>query len=139
MAVTPLILYPNMASGASTTLATANPLYGNPPLLAGIAQKTSLVGTATGFGEIWSQGNAGAWAAGALNLNIAPTGHGWLLDGSLLDNMLILDGLWTAQPRGKVNANTATVDLYYRAFIYDSIAKTYILIGIMSRLGCSYT
>src|SRR6266851_1821093 len=138
MAATPLSLYPNMAA-ASTTLATANPLYANPPLLAGIAQKTSLVGTATGFGEFWSQGNAGAWAAGALNLSIAPTGHGWFLDGPLLDGMTIPDGLWTAQPRGKVNANTATVDLYYRAFIYDPVALTYTLIGIMVKLGNAYT
>src|SRR5258708_1988188 len=96
----PLILYPNMASGASATLATANPLYANPPLVAGLAQKTSLVGTSTGFGEFWSQGNAGPWAAGALNLAIAPTGNGRFLDGPVLTTMTLLAGLWTDHARG---------------------------------------
>ena len=138
MAATPLTVYPNMAA-ASTTVATANVLYGNPPIAAGIAAKTQLVGTATGFGEFWSQGNAGAWAAGALNLSIAPTGHGWFLDAPTLNDRTLLGGLYTAQARGACNANTATVDLYYRLFVYDPVALTYTLIGILSQLGNSYT
>src|SRR6266566_5397172 len=109
----PLTLYPNNVA-PSTTLSTAYPLYSNPPVIVGSSAKTQLVGTATGFGEFWSQGNAGAWAGGALNLSIAPTGHGWFLDGTILDGMTIQDGFWTAQARGATNANTATIDLYYR-------------------------
>src|SRR6266487_2576185 len=137
MALT-LTLYPNRSTPSAIN-ASADQLNANPPITASSTGQTVLVGTATGFGEFWSQGNAGAWAGGALNLGVAPSGHGWFLDTNTLDFMTVLGGLWTAQARGATNANTATVDLYYRFFVYDTVAQTYTLIGILSLTGANYT
>src|SRR6266446_10798984 len=110
--MTALTVYPNLSS-ASTIFSTANQILGNPGTLntAG-SSTTTLVGTVTGFGEIWSQGNSGAWAGGALNTSIAPTGHGWFLDATTLDGQDISAGNWQVLWRLLLSANTATVDLY---------------------------
>src|SRR5437660_1846521 len=134
----PFTFYPDN-SAASTTLATANPLFSR---LAGAPASLSqhvLIGTATGFGEIWSQNNVGAWAAGALNTTIAPTGHGWFLDSAQLDGFTLLSGLWTVQARLATSANTCTIDLYYRVFVYDPVALTYTPVGVVSALGNAVT
>src|SRR5712691_4085995 len=107
----PLVVYPQATQ--STTLGTASQLLANPSTAGSTSgARNSLVGTATGFGELWSTGNVGAWAGGALNLSIAPTGHGFFLDTPTLDGMLLLLGVWSGQARVTCSANTATVDLY---------------------------
>src|SRR5881392_3294189 len=88
------------ANAASSTLSTSNQLY----VVLGAANtgypfNTTHFGTATGYGEIWAQGNSGAWAAaGSLG---AATGHGFLLENvrTNLEGQTIVAGNWTPTVR----------------------------------------
>src|SRR6266704_4816314 len=100
----------------SSTVATANTLVTG--TAAGAILKTTLIGTSTGYGEIWSQGNAGAWpAAGSLG-GVGP--HGWLLDTTLLENNTLVGGNFTPSYTFAVSAGSITADIYERIYIRTS-------------------
>src|SRR6266700_4890886 len=93
---------------ASSTLSTANQLVTGTGGTTGSAI-TVLVGTATGWGEIYAQGNAGAWAAaGSMG---TPTGHGWFLDATTLDGQTIAAGVWSSLMKMKASATGITVTI----------------------------
>jgi hypothetical protein len=108
---------------AATTITTANLLYA--PSSAGSPTTTwkySRVSTATGYGEITSQGTTGAWAAaGSLPV---PTGKGFLYDVTSLEGQQIVAGNWSAAVRlncaqsGDTNPQLGTLsaDIIVRAF-----------------------
>jgi hypothetical protein len=131
---------------ASSTLASANKLYttGGSPAN---TWKYSRVGTATGYGEITSQGTTGAWAAaGSLP---APTGKGSLLDSTLLEGQQLLAGLHTCYLRlncaqggdSKPNAGTLGAGLYVRLSKYHGGTYTTLLTLSLTgqTIGSSYT
>src|SRR6266581_990116 len=115
---------------ASSTLSTANQLVTGTGGTSGSAI-TILVGTATGWGEIWSQGNTGAWAAaGSMG---TPTGRGWFLDASTLDGQTIAAGVWSSLMKMKASATGITVSISLNAYIYNT--GVYTLIGSMTKSG----
>ncbi len=112
-----------LAAAASTTLSTANQLY--TVANSGTPTNTwtySLIGTATGYGEVTSQGASSAWAAsGSIG---TPTGKGFLYESTNLEGQTIAAGNWSALVRlnGAQNgdaasqAGTLTADIIVRAY-----------------------
>ena len=99
--VTPYTSYGT--STASGIVGTCNTLVASTG--AGAVTKTTLIGTATGYGEIWSQGNAGAWpAAGSLG-GVGP--HGWL-SGTELEGNTLIGGNFTPSYTFLVSAGSIT-------------------------------
>ena len=110
-----------LTNAASATLATANQLYstsGSPAT----TNTYSRVGTATGYGELVSQGTTGAWAAGG-SIS-APTGKGFLFDVTTLEGQQFAAGNWSGTVRlncaqngnAAPNAGTLTADIIMRAY-----------------------
>jgi hypothetical protein len=101
---------------ASGTLATANTMY-SAPGGATDTNNTSALGTATGYGEVTSQGTVSAWAAAGSAP--APSGKGFLWDVATLENNDLLPGTYTAAVRlntvgtGAVNI---TADIHCRLY-----------------------
>jgi hypothetical protein len=135
--VTALSLYE--AGATSAILSTACQLYiatsGSPTTV----NRYSRVGTATGWGEIVSQTTTSAWAAGgAIG---SPTGKGFLLDGSLLNNKQIVAGNWTPQIRLAMAVNqdisgtqfvTLPCTLVLRAYKYSGGTYTAIMASTLT-------
>ena len=83
-----------------TTLSTTNQLsitHGTDNV--NVTQLYSLLGTATGWGEVYAQGTTNAWAQAA-SIG-SPSGHGFMLETSVLNlaNNTIIGGSWTANVR----------------------------------------
>lgn len=88
---------------------------------------SSLLGTATGWGEVWGQGNAAAWAAAGSQP--AASGHGWLWDVTTLEGQTIAAGTWTVKILTALSLATSCVaDMHIRAFVHTS-GGTYTQIG----------
>src|SRR6266571_1791599 len=87
---TPLTVYGTHTAAA--TIATANTLMTSTGAGADLT-KTTLIGTASGYGTFRSQGNAGVWpAAGSLP---AFNGFGWLWDVTTLEGNTLVGGNFT--------------------------------------------
>lgn len=119
---------------AASTLTTAcqlvqgmNPITGYSPV--------SVVGTtATGWGEVYSQGNAGAWAAaGSAG---TPSGHGFLFDSTLLETNTIISGYWQPSLRVQTTSGTVIATLLVRWYVYN--AGVYTAIGSFTYGSQSY-
>lgn len=121
---------------ASITLSTAQKLYTD---TSGVTtnSKTSLLGAnVTGYGEIYSQGNAGAWAAaGSAG---AVSGHGWLYDLTALEGQTIVAGNWQFIVRMSISLLTATADIIVR-FYKRSSGGVYTLIGSITLAARAFT
>jgi hypothetical protein len=82
------------------------------------ATKNTLVGTSAGtpcFGQLYAQGNAGAWPA--LAAIGSPDGNGFLDDATTLENQQMVAGTWTPSLRLTLSAGTSfTADVYMRAY-----------------------
>jgi hypothetical protein len=127
----PLTVY--LSKAASAVLATANQLYTTAGTPATSTEDTG-VSTATRFGELHSSGSLGTWAA--LSSIGAPTGHGFFLDGTLLDNQVLGAGLWSATIKlaafqGGAQAGMLSGDIYIRAFKYRSGTYTNIVTMVL--------
>ncbi len=131
---------------ASAALPNANKLYttGGSPAN---TWKYSRVGTATGYGEITSQGMTSAWAAGgAIG---SPTGKGFLLDSTVLEGQQLQAGLHTCYLRlncaqggdSKPNAGTLGAGLYVRLSKYHGGTYTTLLTLSLTgqTIGSNYT
>lgn len=103
-----------LGSTASTTLTTAENLTTGASTESDAA---SSVGTASGWGELWSQGNTGAWTAGASKP--APSGHGWLYDTTVLEGQTIQASTWTTNIT-LLCAAIVTADVHVRSYIRSS-------------------
>jgi hypothetical protein len=118
-----------LSSAAAATIATANKLYsvaGSPST----NNNTTLLGAALNWGEIYAQGNVGAWAAAATQAGVPPSGHGFLWDVTTLELQDLLTGTYTVTLRlstAGVGAVTITSDLH--AVLYKYNAGTYTLIA----------
>lgn len=137
-----------LAAASSATLSSADQLYITPEASVNLAPTTwtyTLVGTATGYGEIASQGSATAWAAaGSIG---TPTGKGFFLDPSVLNltTNQINAGNWSASVRlncaqggdTSAQAGSLTSDIIMRAYKYNS--GTYTPIVTMTLTGASLT
>jgi hypothetical protein len=98
-------------TNAVASLATANKLYslsGSPTL----ATASSAIGTSTGWGEMFSQGNATTWA----NAGSEPSqsGHGWLLDSTVLEGQQFSAANWSGKIGVKTNSVTVTPTVVFR-------------------------
>jgi hypothetical protein len=102
------------------------------------ATKTTLTGTVQNYGEIWSEGNAAAWQG--LASIPAPTGHGFLLDTTILENNTFNAGNWTVAVKLNVNASftTFTGTLYGRVYKRSS-AGVYTQIGSNMSVAANLT
>src|SRR6266568_6364597 len=129
--VTPLTLYGSHTAAA--TIATANLLMTSTGAGADLT-KTTLIGTASGYGTLRSQGNAGAWpAAGSLP---AFNGFGWLWDVTTLEGNTLVGGNFTPSFRLFDTTGLTTVDLYFRvakvnAGVYTQIGSTFVKSGVV--------
>src|SRR6266699_585834 len=129
--VTPLTLYGSHTAAA--TIATANTLMTSTGAGADLT-KTTLIGTASGYGTLRSQGNAGAWpAAGSLP---AFNGFGWLWDVTTLEGNTLVGGNFTPSFRLFDTTGLTTVDLYFRvakvnAGVYTQIGSTFVKSGVV--------
>jgi hypothetical protein len=122
------------SSIASAVLSTANQCW----IVHGtdntnVTQTYTKLGTATGWGEVFSQGTANAWAAaGSIG---SPSGNGLFLDSAILslNGQTIASGNWSATWRlaaGHTDGTligTFTADLRVRAYKYNSGTYTQIV------------
>jgi hypothetical protein len=120
------------AAATSAVLSTACQFYiatsGSPTTV----NRYTRTGTSTGWGEICSQSTTAAWPAlGAIG---TPTGKGFFLDGSLLNNKQLVAGNYTPQIRlamarnqdgGGTQSATLGCTLVARFYRYDSGDQTY--------------
>src|SRR6266567_8291870 len=128
---TPLTVYGTHTAAA--TIATANTLMTSTGAGADLT-KTTLIGTASGYGTFRSQGNAGAWpAAGSLP---AFNGFGWLWDVTTLEGNTLVGGNFTPSFRLFDTTGLTTIDLYFRvakvnAGVYTQIGSTFVKSGVV--------
>jgi hypothetical protein len=102
------------STASASTLTTANVLYstsGSPAT----TNKNSLINKVTGWGEVWSQGNSSVWAGAGSEP--APSGHGWILDSTVLEGQQFAAANWSGTITVKMNsAITASVTFHLRAY-----------------------
>ncbi len=98
---------------------------------------SSLIGTSTGYGELYGLGTSGAWAA-ASNIG-SPSGNGWLWDVTTLEQQTIAAGTWTPTLRVRVSNGTATIDWHVRYYKWNKNSGTYTLIGQIDQTGVAMT
>src|SRR5437588_534593 len=105
---TPLTLYP--VNSASSLLSTAGLLLSASGGTT-TGAPTTLVGTASAWGEIAFNGNAGPWAAAGSEP--APTGYGALFDASssVLIAQMLLAGNWSSVLKLFTNGTGTTLTL----------------------------
>lgn len=100
---------------AASTLATANQLFPT-GTTAGNAQ-TTLIGTASGYGEL-IRGGASSWAAlGSIG---SPSGNGYLWDVTTLEGQTIIAGNWSAAWEGDISVGSIVADIHLRAYKYNA-------------------
>ncbi len=133
------------ASAASTTVSTADQLY----VVAGVSTPGfpfvfNFSGGATGYGQLWAQGNAGGWlAAGSIG---SQDGHGFLLENSVLnlEGQTLAAGNWTPTIRltsmtsSSAPGGTITADIIVRISKRSS-GGTYTTIATSTLTGASLT
>ncbi len=129
---TPLTVYTLTTNSATLTTAKilATALGGTQ---AGTA--TTQLGTATGYGEVYSQIHAAAWPS-FVSVQ-APNGGGYILDSTLLEGQTIPAGIWTPTFRVLLGAGTATADLIVAVYKYNINTTLYTLIGLVVDPGQS--
>ena len=121
--MTDLVLYLSSTNNAGS-LTTARNLVTEAPSSG--AWAASNTGELTGFGEMYAQGNAGAWPA--LTAAPAPSGNGYIFDLTTLEGQRFVNGLWRPALTLKTSSNTVTADVYVRAYKWSPVG-TYTLIG----------
>src|SRR5712691_7907227 len=107
---------------ASTTIATANTLVSGTGATA--LTRTTKIGTSTGFGELWSQGNTAVWTAGGSLGTL--DGHGWLYDTTALEGNVFPAGNWTPTWTLSVSVGSIVATLTERIFKYNAGVYTQI-------------
>jgi hypothetical protein len=117
---------------ASSTLATANALT-TATGTGGLTSTATTVGTATGFGPLYSQGTTQAWPS--LLALADPSGHGWVLDSTVLEQQNIPGGVWSGSLPLVTSAGTVTADVYVRIGVYHSATGVYTLLGSLVAPG----
>ena len=97
---------------------------------------TTKIGTSTGGGQIWSQGNTGAWPAlGSIG---SPDGHGFVFDVNTLDNLDIFTGNYVFTFNFQLSSGaTCSATITYRAYIYDGTNYTAICSGVSTSKSLS--
>lgn len=130
--MTALTVY--LSNVATSTLSTAASLASTTG--GTIAGDSSLIGTSTGWGEVYGLGNSGAWAAaGSIG---SPSGNGWLWDVTTLEAKTISAGTWSSTVRIRFSNGTGTVNVSTR-FYKRSSGGTYTSIGTCSTTGVAMT
>lgn len=120
--LTDLVLYLSKTNNA-VTLPTARDILIAAPAAEGTV--TNKTGQSTGWGELRSQGNAGAWAAAAAQP--APSGYGWIWDVTTLEGERIAAGLWRPTIKLATSSGTVTATIYLRLYKFTA-GGTYELI-----------
>jgi len=111
--ILPLVLTVN----AAVTVASANKADFIDP--GAYTIKTNLVGTATGWGEMKSQGSAAAWPA----LGSEPSfgqGNGWIYDTTALEGKTLAAGTWTLKFQHALSVGSASANVVARIGKYKS-------------------
>jgi hypothetical protein len=133
-----------LTNAASTTLTTAEQLYSTSGTPTTATSATTKIGTATGYGELYSQGNASAWGAGGSAP--APSGHGFLWDVTTLEAQTMASGNWSATLNLIKNAGAnAVADIHVRAYkrssggVYTSIVDMVLTAQTIDTFGEPYS
>ena len=126
---TALTVFQANAASTTTGLTTANQFYAGSSGSPAVNQLVTIMGTATGFGEILPRGGSAWTAGGSLP---SPSGNGFVLDANTLDSQQIVSGTWSAEVRfcamqGASQAGTLVADIYVRAYRYSSGTYTNIV------------
>lgn len=125
MSITPLTVY--LSETASAYISKSDQL-GTAGSGGAISNKNTTINNTTGWIEATSQGSTSAAFFGSIGL---PSGHGWLLDSTLLEGQNINVGNWTPTIQlSNSGSGTVVADVHVRAFVYDSASKTYTQIGV---------
>ncbi len=122
--VTPLTVFGSQ--GLSTSIPTAQ----NMTTTGGgsnNATKTTLIGTATGWGEVVAGGSTAAWPAAGVQG--APSGYGMVLDSTLLEGQQVVPGSWVPKIKSSVSVGTLTVNMVFRIVQYHAWNNTYTVLG----------
>lgn len=119
-------------TAAASTVATADKALANATTGAATTNKNTTIGTATGWGELFAQGTAGAWAAAGSAP--APSGNGWIDDGVLLETNQYIAGNWTTTIRLNVSVGSIVADIHLRAYQRSS-GGVYTLVSDMVITG----
>jgi hypothetical protein len=125
------------ANTASSVLSTANKLYHAAAGAPSVNQLYTLLGTATGFGTVYSQGTTNTWpGAGSLP---GANGSGYFIDDGLLDGQTIAAGNWSATVRygaaigtGGTLGGSFTADIYVSTYRYRSGVYTLIVSMVLT-------
>lgn len=133
-ATTALSVY--ATNSAATTLPNAALLAASGGSVS-LASQTSLVGTATGWGEVTGRGTAAAWAAGASAGT--PTGRGFLYDATALEHSNLVAGTWTQKIRLATSVGSLTATVLGRWYVYDAALGTYTALGTSTLSAQSIT
>lgn len=113
-------------TSSSSTLSTASNFV-NSNVGGANTTNTTLIGTSTGYGEIYSRGNAGSWAGSAGPIgSLNPSGHGSLWDVTTLEGQQLIAGSWTASVKMNTSVGSITADIYLRAYVYNGGTYTHI-------------
>ncbi len=117
-----------LTNTAAATVTTSNTIVTTSG--AGNTNKNTLVGKATGYGEMYSQSTTAAWAASGSIL--APDGNGWLWDDTTLadGNASFSPGTWTVTVRLNMNASSIVANIHVRVYRRSS-SGTYNTIVLM--------
>lgn len=131
---TALTVYTNNSNSQTPGLSGAG-AFATTGTASNLISQSSLVGTATGWGQLYARGNSGAWAAaGSAG---APTGGGVAFDGTTLNDRYLVAGNWTHLVRlAHSNATgTITATILGRWYLYDIPSATYIALGTSTLAG----
>ena len=111
-----------VADGTLTTANTFDTSSGT-----GSADTININDDVTGWGELYSQGNASAWAGAASAP--APSGHGWIWDVTTLEGTEIPATTWipSFQIERSTDDGTVAATLYVRIYKYNNGTYTNIV------------
>lgn len=130
---TALTVYPD-DNANSATLSTAYQLV-TPTGGSLNVTNTCLIGTVTGYREMYSHGDSNA-SPGYSSIQ-PPTGNGWFFDPTTLDGQMMIAGNWSGKSGTRLSTGTCTATFYYRAFVYQS--GVYTLIGTLQTSSTAYS
>jgi hypothetical protein len=125
-------------NSVSTVLGTAALLQAGTPANVSNVTIGNLIGTATGWDEIWPLGKASTvWAAAGAQGT--PTGHGALLDGVLLDYQTFVAGTMDSTYRVRLSAGSGVTATFVRRIYKRSSGGTYTLLATLTKTGVVLT
>lgn len=124
----------SLAIGPTATTSTTIPTAGALTTTVGSPSPTgmsTLIGQATGFGELQALGSGSSLPWQALNGLPDPDGNGWCWDSTGLTGQQFTPQLWSGAMVYNVTSGSIVADLYARWSLYNSQSGAYITQGTL--------